>query len=80
MSFFTKVFWKTLWQDRKLSISLIGVIAAILLVYLIWRMLWFHFDRAWNWNLGGYESNTQEVVCEMIDHKYLSAEGLKICK
>ncbi len=79
MSFFNRIFWKTLWEDRKISISVLGIAAVLLLAYILWKMFWFHFDRAWNWNLGGDESNTQEVVCAMVKPEHLTAEGLEIC-
>ena len=65
MSFFTKVFWETLWQDKKMMIIVIGIILAIILAFVGYKVVAYKIQRSWNWNMGGYESRTVETICEM---------------
>ena len=61
-SFFTRVFWKTLWEDKKALFIAIGVV----LVLSLGMYSYFQAKRSWNWNIGGYESRAFDMVCEMV--------------
>ena len=61
MSFYTRAFWKTLWQDKK---ALIIAIVAVLVI-VIGFYTYFQMKRSWNWNVGGYKSRAYDMVCEM---------------
>lgn len=74
MGFFGRTALKTLWQDKKATIIVVGVILALLFAY----YLYFQFKRSWNYNLG-YESRVQATVCEMVQPQYLTARGKSIC-
>ncbi len=62
MSVLKRAFWKTLWQDKKMLI--IAILCALAVVYGFY--MWFQMKRSWNWNVGGYKSRTQEMICEQL--------------
>jgi len=70
--FLTKVFWKTLWQDKRM---LIIVITALLVIALGFYS-WFQMKRSWNWNVGGYGSRAEAQICKMAE-KGAIAKGPK---
>jgi len=78
MGILQSAFWKTLLQEKK--VLLIVILITLVIVFGIYS--WYQLKRSWNWNVGGYQSRAQELVCEMA-HNGAIAKGpnfKKVCE
>ena len=79
MKFLKQAFYKTLWEDKKMMILVIGAVAALIIVYTVYKVTSYQVSRSWNWNVGGYASRTKATVCEMVQREHLTEKGREIC-